>query len=188
LATPVDSLLCLQSLRPTVSEVEDAIAAGTPAVIDCLVLREPPALMIAIVGDLVIQLVRRGMELEHPGEPPARLVEDVRGCAGHLMGEQQLRGRVARGEEILQLIARVVPPAGRIQIRARGQWAVRRAAVVRMTDRVEPWVVPATLLSHELEQRLRHLRVHVVAKVERRRLRGAGADDVSARFGGRGEI
>src|SRR5262249_46399085 len=66
-----------QTLRLAVSKINDAITTRAPTVVDSLVLRQAPPFVIAIVGDLVIKLIRRGMQLEHPIQSPTRFVEHV---------------------------------------------------------------------------------------------------------------
>jgi hypothetical protein len=51
--------------------------------------------VIAVIGDLVVERVRRGMEPEHPVEPPARFVEQIRDAvrAGIAEGVAAIRER-----------------------------------------------------------------------------------------------
>src|SRR5207245_987322 len=64
------ALVLAQPLRPSIRKVDDAIAAGPPAVVNSFVLRQTPASVIAIVGYLVIKLIRRRVQLEHPIQSP----------------------------------------------------------------------------------------------------------------------
>ena len=43
--------------------------------------------MIAIVGDLVIELIRRGMQLEHPVQAPTRFVQEICNAVGAGLAE-----------------------------------------------------------------------------------------------------
>src|SRR5512143_995764 len=190
------TLIFPQTLRPTISEIDDTIAAGTPAIIRNLVLRQSPAFMISIVRNLVKELIGSWMELEHPIEAPARLVQNIRNavwsrltelvesviklrtpflvCARpfclQLKSQQHLCSRVAGGQKVFQKVARVMPPSGRVEICACRQRAVRRAAVERMTDHIEPGVVTTTLLPEEFQKLIRQFGTAGVTDVELRRL------------------
>jgi hypothetical protein len=75
-------LVFVQSLRLAVGEIDRARAALAPAVIHRFILRQTPARVIAVIGDLMIKLVGRGMQLEHPLQTPARFVEEVGDAVG----------------------------------------------------------------------------------------------------------
>src|ERR1051326_5784380 len=45
-----------------------------------------------------------------------------------------------------------MPAASGIDISAIGHWPKSCAAIVRMANRIEPWVIAAALLAHELQQ------------------------------------
>src|SRR6185503_4958165 len=119
--------------------------------------------MIAIVGDLVIELIGCGKKPKHPCESPHRFVENVGNAvrAGlaervelvcedaiawcKLISEQHLRCGITRGEKVFELIASVVPATGSVDVRAG-----RSAAVERVTGSIDIRVVAAALLPHEL--------------------------------------
>jgi hypothetical protein len=66
-----------QALRSPIREIDHPRAAFAPAVIHIFILWQASAAMIAIIGNLMVELIRRGMELEHPLEPPTRFVQQV---------------------------------------------------------------------------------------------------------------
>ncbi len=114
------------------------------------------------------------------------LVRELFSVSGQFVGEQHLGGGIARGEEILQQISRVVPAAPGVEMRAVGERCVRCAAVERVAHRIQPGVVTAALLAHELEQLIGHLAVGRVADGERQRLALTKAQHIAARrFEGR---
>ena len=87
--------------------------------------------MITIVSDLMVELVRCGMQAQHPVESPECFVEKIGNAVRtrltesvelvgvswrELESEQHLGGGVAGRQEIFQLIAGVVPAAGGVDI------------------------------------------------------------------------
>ena len=188
----------MQPLRLAVGRVHRPVTARPPAVIDRFILRQPKAgRVIAIVGHLVIKLIRRRMQPQHPIEPPPRFVEQIGNAIRHrlpqlihpirklrlrfslrpqLIRQQHLRRRIARRQQILQLIARIVPTAAGIDVAARRQRPIHRPAIERMAHRIDPRVVPTPLLPHELQQLIRQLGVRVAVESKRRRLRIAQAE------------
>jgi hypothetical protein len=187
-----------QSLRRPVREVDHPRAALPPPVIRGLVLGEAEADVVAVVGDLMVELSRGRMELEHPFEAPARLVEDVgppirsgvaRGVdavckpvapgTSQRIREQHLGRGVARGHVILEQVARVVPPADGVDDASRRPRAVGRPPVALVAFHAEPGVVAATLLAHELEHLVGQLGQRAIADDERQRLRLADPHDVA---------
>ena len=84
-----------------------------------------------------------------------------------LVGDQHLGGRIAGREQILQQIRRVVPTAGGIEKSPVGQRPVSASPIKRMANRIQPGVVPAALLAHELQQLRAERRVNIRANRKR---------------------
>src|SRR5581483_9226291 len=79
----------------------------------------------AVVADLIEELIGRGMELEHPSQTRARLVEDIgnpvraalaegvetilEANGGELVRKEHLRRGIARNEQVFGIIGGVVP-------------------------------------------------------------------------------
>ncbi len=85
-----------------------------------------------------------------------------------LVREQHARRRVRSRDQILELVAGVVPAAARIDERSVRDRRIERAAVALMADHIEERIVPATLLPHKEQQVLLYGRV--VTDREPRRL------------------
>ena len=68
------TLVLFQTLRASVGEIDEAITTRAPPVINRLVLRQTKAFVIAIICDLVIKLVLRRMQSQHPIETPTCFV------------------------------------------------------------------------------------------------------------------
>ena len=128
--------------------------------------------MIAVIGNLVIKLIRRRMKPQHPIQTPTRFVQQIRNPIRHrlpqrihrspktacglasfpqLIRQQHLRRRIARRKQILQLIARIMPTAAGIHIAAGRHRPIDRPAIERMAHGIDPGVVPTPLLPHELQ-------------------------------------
>ena len=86
-----------------------------------------------------------------------------------LPGQEHLGRRVAGGQQVLEQVPRVVPAAAGVEVGPARRWAIRGPAVERMAHRVQPRIVPATLLAHEFEQLIGQLaeRLRVDAEGER---------------------
>ncbi len=168
-----------ESLRPAVGGIHHAGTALAPAVVSGVVGRQSPAAMVAIVRHLMIQHLGRRMQLQHPVETPAGLVEKIgqavaAGAAEgvepiaenrrsrllrrrivQFPGEQHLRGGVARREQVLQEVGGVVPTAASVDGRSGRKRPVGGPAVELVTVGVQPRIEAATLLPHELQQQIR---------------------------------
>ena len=68
------------------------------------------------------------------------------------ISEEHLCGGIARSQQVFQLVARIMPAAGRVDVSAGWFWTKGCAAVEGVTGGIDVRVVAATLLSHELEQ------------------------------------
>jgi hypothetical protein len=79
---------------------------------------------------------------------------------------------------VLQQVARVVPAAGRIDLRSGGQGTIRRAAVLLVALHAEPRVVPAPLLSHVLQKMVGQMHQAFGPDPERQRSRLAHSQHV----------
>ncbi len=220
------ALVLPQPLRFAIRAIHHAVTAFAPAVIGKFVLRQTRPAVVPVVGDLMIQLIGRGMEFEHPVQSPARFIEQIRNAVGaglaerveligerggrragcrrrggafpgragegivppDLIGQQHLRGGVGGGDEILELIRGVMPAAPDINVRAGGQRPISRLAVELVAVCVQPGIVTAPLLAHEIEQVIREIAVGPGADGEGQRFRRAEAQHVTPRLAERTEI
>ena len=99
-----------------------------------------------------------------------------------------MRRGIAGSEQVLQQVGGVVPATPRVEIGAVGQRPIRRAAIEAMADRIEPRIVAAPLLAHELEQLAGQFPVNRSANGERQGLGFADSENVTAGRFHRGEI
>src|SRR6266852_419981 len=99
-----------------------------------------------------------------------------------LISQQHLRRGVTRSQEVLEQVSRVVPATTSVKIGSGRQWPIRGAAVECVTDSIEPWIVAATLLAHELEQLIGHVSIRGVANLKRERHRLADSHKILSRL------
>src|SRR5262249_51384864 len=72
-----------------------------------------------------------------------------------LPGEEHLGGGVGGGEQIFQQVGGVMPAAASVEVRAVGQGTVSGPTIEGMANGIDPGIVAAALLSHELEELIR---------------------------------
>ena len=108
------------------------------------------------------------MQFMNPVETPFRFVEDVGNpvrlrptqgidhilefISGQLETEQHSRGRVSGRDQILQLIACIVPTTTRVHETAVRNRSIHGTAIAHVTNHIEVRVVTAPLLAHEEKQ------------------------------------
>ena len=174
------ALVVLEPLRATVGKVRHARTALAPAVVGGVVLGQPPSHVVAVVGHLVIELIRGRVEFEHPLDPPLGLIEHVgrpvrsrpssrvdavgkkpirrvfpalgSGLLMELPGQQHLRGGIAGSQEVFEQVRGIVPASANVDLCTARLRPVGRASVVLMTFGIQPRIIAATLLPHKLQE------------------------------------
>jgi hypothetical protein len=193
------ALILRQALGTSGREVGRSVAVPAPAVIGLVFVRQLPSPVIAIVGHLVNQLVGSWMQLVQPVEAPFRLVEHVgdsvrTGLAkrvggvaktngGELIRQEHPGGGVAARDQVLELVAGVVPATRNVDEGGVRHRAVEAPAVSLVADPVEVRVVSAALLPQETQQVLMRFPVGITADPEDRRTVGTHPQVVAARHG-----
>src|SRR5438067_13767416 len=104
------------------------------------------------------------------------------GLRSKLISKQPLRRGVTRSQEVLEQVSRVVPAATSVKISSSRQWPIRSATIECVTDSIEPWIVAAALLSHELEQLIGQFSIRGVANLKRERCRIADSHKILSRL------
>src|SRR3954452_4891999 len=145
------------------------------------------------------------MKAKQPIESPARFIEHVWNSIWlrlakfihmiselvlitQFVSEQHLGRSITRGQQIFKLVSRIVPAAARIDVTPGRQRSVDRAAIKRMANSVDPWVVATALLPHEFEELIRQFLVHSRVDREYWRFHFAALQVVVALFLYRREI
>ncbi len=134
------------------------------------------------------------MQPQHPVESPPCFIKQIRNPIGaglpqrihpipkhrlrlsvtplpQLIRQQHLRGCIARCEQILQLITRIVPAAASIDVASRRHRPINRPPVERMAHRIDKRVVPTPLLPHELQKLVWQVSIDGRTDTKLRRLR-----------------
>ena len=115
------------------------------------------------------KLVGLRVQFVNPVEAPFGFVQNVRNAVRPILASQIIykvselrflqlvrqhhtRRRIARRDQILQLIARVMPPPARVNKGLIRKRRVERSAVPAMTCHIQKRIEPAPLLPHEKQK------------------------------------
>ena len=165
-----------------VYEIHWALGVLAPSIVGGVIVWQLHGHVVAVVGNLVVELALLRIHAVEPGEAPVYLVHDVGYAVGSRravgleavgesrwvlhVGKHHLVYGVCRGGSVLQQVGGVVPSAAHVDVLPRLRWVVHYDGVFLVAKVLDVRVPATSLLAHIVEGEVGYATIHVTVDGE----------------------
>ncbi len=158
-----------QALGLPCGNIGHPVTVLPPPVIRRILIRHLPSHMVAVVRHLVDKQPGPGMQLMDPVQSPPGLIQHIGDPVGKRLsqridpvcepvrvepvGQQHMGRGIAAGDQVLELVARIMPAPAHIHKGGTGQGSVGGPSIPLVAYHIQVGIVPAALLPHKAQQR-----------------------------------